>query len=353
MPVRDLHEKPFDEGTKTKLAIYRSYVRAWLQVFLHATPYTGKPLQFYDFFCGPGQDCAGEIGSPLILLEELLRERPLIQERRHGISVFFNDSHYQKIDALKQFCVERNFPWQPRFESLEFRDAFAKVRRQFASGPTLVFVDQNGMKHMTKAAFEVLVQADTTDFLFFTASSFKLRFGDLLAPEIEIPDNVSYLEAHRALADQYREWAPSNVFIGHFAIKKGPNIYGLIFGSHHWRGLQKFLEIAWKLDPDCGEANYELEHDTVQGLMDFDKGTTGFKKRKVEVFQDKLGDLISASKLKSDEAVFRHCLVNGFLPRVVKDVYIRLRDSGVLKNSKTNFPRYSAEAMKEPRQLET
>jgi three-Cys-motif partner protein len=352
MPTRNLHEKPFDEGTITKLAIYRSYARAWLQVFLHAPAYTGRPLQFYDFFCGPGQDCAGEPGSPLILLEELCRERSVIEQRHHEVVILFNDRDNEKIDALKQLCLERNFPWRASFESLEFRDAFARVRSQFAAGPTLVFIDQNGMKHMTKAVFEALVQADTTDFLFFTASSFKLRFGDLLAPEIRIPDNVSYLEAHRALADQYREWAPRNVFIGHFAIKKGSNIYGLVFGSHHWRGLQKFLEIAWKLDADCGEANYELEQHTLQGVMDFEKGTTGFKKRKSEVFQEKLEELISAGTLKSDDAVFRYCLVNGFLPRVVKEVYIRLRDTGVLKNAKANFPRYSAEAMKEPREFE-
>ena len=34
------------------------------------------------------------------------------------------------------------------------------------------------------------------------------------------------------------------MFIGHFSIKKKANIYGLVFGSHHWRGMQKFLEIV-------------------------------------------------------------------------------------------------------------
>ena len=68
----------------------------------------------------------------------------------------------------------------------------------------------------------------------------------------------------------------------HFSIKKKANIYGLVFGSHHWRGMQKFLEIAWKLDSSCGEADYEMESDTVQGEMYFDQGRTGFKKRKGE-----------------------------------------------------------------------
>jgi three-Cys-motif partner protein len=352
MPVRDLHAKPFDEGTKTKLVIYRSYVRAWLQVFLHASAYVGKPLQFYDFFCGPGLDPAGEPGSPIILLEELFRERLRIDEGRHEVRLFFNDNEREKIDLLKQLCAERQFPWTPRFECLDFQAAFEKVRHEFAGGPTLVFVDQNGMKHMTKAVSETLVQSGTTDFLFFKASSFKLRFGDLLAPEIQIPENVSYLEAHRALADQYRQWAPTNVFISHFAIQKGSNIYGLVFGSHHWRGLQKFLEIAWKLDATCGEADYELEPSAIQTEMDFDRGTVLYRKRKVEVFQEKLQQLISSGELSTDDAVFRYCLINGFLPRVAKNIYTHLRDTGVLKNPKLTFPRYSAEVTKAPRNLE-
>src|SRR6266404_4826619 len=301
MPTRDLHDKPFDEGTKTKLVIYRGYLRAWLQVFLHAAPYIGKPLQFFDFFCGPGQDSSGEPGSPLILIEELLQERQLIDQRHHGVSIFFNDKESDKIDELKRLCRDRAFPWLPRFDSLEFKNAFLKVQKEFDAGPTLVFVDQNGLKHITKDVFDVLAQAETTDFLFFTASSVKWRFGDLLAHEIQFPDNVSYLEVHRLLADHYRKWAPKNVSIGHFAIKKGSNIYGLIFGSHHWRGLQKFLEIVWKLDAKCGEADYELEQDIAQGVMDFEQGTTGFKKRKIEVFQDILERLISLQELKSDD----------------------------------------------------
>ena len=50
MPARDLHIKPFDEGTKTKLQIYRSFVRAWLQVFLHADVFRRKPFAVFRFF---------------------------------------------------------------------------------------------------------------------------------------------------------------------------------------------------------------------------------------------------------------------------------------------------------------
>lgn len=353
MPERDLHKQAFDESTKTKLLVYRSYIRAWLQVFLHARPFRGKPLQFFDFFCGPGKDSAGEPGSPLIVIKELLAERAKIEQQGHNVRLFFNDQDSDKIDNLKRLCSDKSLPSQPRFESLDFADAFNSVGSEIGRNPSLVFIDQNGLKHVTRKVFDALTAAQTTDFLFFTASSFKQRFGDLLAPEIKLPASTSRLDVHRTLADAYRQWAPKGIFIGHFSLKKGTNVYGLMFGSHHWLGMLKFLEVAWKLDASCGEADYELEQDTAQGIMDFEQGTTGFKKRKVEAFQERLKQTIAKGSLKTDDAVFLCCLENGFLPRVAKDVYTRLRDNGVVKNAKATFPRYSADVMKSPRKIET
>jgi hypothetical protein len=141
------------------------------------------------------------------------------------------------------------------------------------------------------------------------------------------------------------------MFIGHFSIKKKSNIYGLVFGSHHWRGMQKFLEIAWKLDPACGEADYEMEADTAQGEMYFDQGKTGFKKRKVEMFQEMLAEQIKSGALATDKAVFLHCLTNGFLARVAKDVYQRLHNDRLLKNIRDDFPRSSEAVMKQTRRI--
>jgi hypothetical protein len=118
------------------------------------------------------------------------------------------------------------------------------------------------------------------------------------------------------------------------------------------RGMQKFLEIAWSSDRECGEANYEMEGDTRQGMLLLPDGGTGFKKRKVEVFQERLAGLIERGELATDKAVFLHCLINGFLPRVAKDVYTRLTNCGLLKNLRKTYPRYSDAAMKEPRKIE-
>lgn len=44
MPVRNLHRKPFDEGTRGMLELYREYLREWLPVFIN-----GHLLTFYKF----------------------------------------------------------------------------------------------------------------------------------------------------------------------------------------------------------------------------------------------------------------------------------------------------------------
>ena len=116
--------------------------------------------------------------------------------------------------------------------------------------------------------------------------------------------------------------------------------------------MQKFLEIVWRLDPNCGEADYEMDGDTAQGQLYLEQGGPGFKKRKTEVFQEKLAELIRARALRTDKDVFLHCLTNGFLSGVAKDVYARLHKSNILRNSRPTFPRCSADVMKEPRKLQ-
>jgi hypothetical protein len=54
MPVLNLHQKPFNEGTRDKLELYREYLREWLPVFINVP--SVDILQIFDFFAGPGFD---------------------------------------------------------------------------------------------------------------------------------------------------------------------------------------------------------------------------------------------------------------------------------------------------------
>jgi len=67
---------------------------------------------------------------------------------------------------------------------------------------------------------------------------------------------------HRILANAYPRWIPDEVdyFLGSFSIKKGANVYGLVFGSGHPRGIDKFLHVAWK---HGGDANFDIDKDGI------------------------------------------------------------------------------------------
>src|SRR5207247_9348211 len=99
-------------------------------VLATAGSFSGQPFHLFDFFCGPGEETTGEPGSALILIDELLAERTKINERVHDIRISFNDQNSAKIDSLKQLCGKKSLPCQPRFECLDFADAFKKLKSE-------------------------------------------------------------------------------------------------------------------------------------------------------------------------------------------------------------------------------
>ena len=46
-----------------------------------------------------------------------------------------------------------------------------------------------------------------------------------------------------------------------FTLKKGANIYGLVFGSKHPLGVEKFLDVVWGENNINGEANFDIDRD--------------------------------------------------------------------------------------------
>ena len=71
MPREEFHDKPYDEGTLTKLRIFELYVQEWLPVFLSQPEPPFEELHIFDFFAGPGKDANDVLGSPLRILRQL------------------------------------------------------------------------------------------------------------------------------------------------------------------------------------------------------------------------------------------------------------------------------------------
>ncbi len=253
----------FDDATRKKLEIFRSYAREWLPVFLVSKKPMCRRVCLFDFFAGQGCDDAGVPGSPLILLEELRRYGSRTVE---GVSseVHFTDKNGLNVRQLRANIESRGFELPPgsRVEALEFGDAFRESLPTLRARDTakLVLLDQFGVGLVTDDVFAELVRAPFCDFIFFISSSTLHRFRDHPAIKQELGPVDDYHSVHRAVLEYFRSLLPDNLeyYLAPFSFKKGSNIYGLIFGSGHLLGIDKFLSVAWAQDESTGEANFDI-----------------------------------------------------------------------------------------------
>lgn len=337
MPGDDFHDKPFDEGTRTKLQIFELYAKEWLPVFLSSEKPWLPAIHIFDFFAGPGTDSANEPGSPLRLLRQLQVCQGFAGWGKVRIHVHFYDEDAGKIAQLKENIVAHglnlpnvNFDVQP----LRFDDAFRESAQTLANpqAAKLVFIDQKGVSQVTPEVFRKLVNSPICDFLFFISSWTLHRFWDLPAIKQKIVRPDDHYHVHRAAVDYYRSLLPANqrYFLAPFSIKKGANIYGLIFGSAHPRGIDKFLDVAWRSDEVSGEADFPINRENIRPgelLLPLDE----VRPSKVTAFERELEHLLRNGDLSNELDVMQVCFEHGMKRQHAEPVLAKLKKEHVIE----------------------
>jgi hypothetical protein len=108
-------------------------------------------------------------------------------------------------------------------------------------------------------------------------------------------------------------------FLGQFSIKKGHNVYGLIFGSNSHLGMKKFLSVAWKIDPHTGEANHDIDDDPIrvgQLSLNFDASANQIKK--LYSYQQSLIEFLREPK--QDDELYVYSLEQGISISKTKEI---------------------------------
>lgn len=343
--AKDIHKSAFEESTLVKLAIFRDYLKEWLPVFLAARTVYWKKVNVFDFFAGPGKDSTGNNGSPLIIVEELLPHLDLAVSKNLVVSLHFNENDKQKYDELSARILSPEFApgqYNKIVENLDFKVAFDNWYSKMNDRDTanLLFLDQYGVKHITEDVFKQIIGLKRTDFLFFISSSTIKRFADhpsiqayfkLDKSEIE---NIPYHQIHRYMLNYYKSLIPADkqYYLSSFSLRKGSNIYGLIFGSGHPLGMEKFLGTCWNIDPERGEANFDIDNEKInhQQYDLFADGDGIRKPNKVEVFEQDLETHFRNKDFKTTKDIYLYVLSNGFLPRHAKSVIKKMIDNNVI-----------------------
>jgi three-Cys-motif partner protein len=360
----DIHSKVFDEGTQIKLYILREYLKEWLPVFISGRQVHWNKIFIYDFFAGEGSDVIGNNGSPLIILDELKSYCEEIKNKKLDIKVVFNEFEKGKSEKLQKQCAELikscrivsgdHCPnittdmcvFKLLITNHDFKNFFSDIYPIMEAAkdyPRFMFLDQYGVKHITDEVLHMLSGLKRTDFIFFISSSFARRF-------IDNPEFSKYLKltrqdfdtskpyhCHRVIYNYYKSLinSSSDLVLAPFSIKKNQNVYGLIFGTHHTLGMEKFLNICWKINPQTGDANFDIDHEYINPneptlFQEFNVPT------KLQLFEHDLKTKIMMKELQSNHAIYVYTLESGFLPKHANTVINELKNNGkILKDFKT------------------
>jgi len=247
MGAINLHSKPFDEETITKLEIFEDYAQAWLPTFIMQS----KPqICVFDFFAGTGYDNNGIAGSPIRILRKINEQRGSIFQNQVKIKLFFNEfepgrgKKQEKFELLKASCEDFMSvnPGLDKAIKIEYwnedcETLFPKLLPDIKKYPSLVYLDQNGVKFAHEKYFLSFDKTKETDFLFFISSSYISRFGkrDEFKKHIDIDIEEAKKDPHkfihRSVLNQIKRKLPkdSQLKLYPFSIKKTPNIHGIIF----------------------------------------------------------------------------------------------------------------------------
>lgn len=348
MARKDIHKEPFDEGTLLKLEIFHKYLNEWLPVFMNWKDGQQRQINIVDFFAGQGKDINGVYGSPLIIISTLMKYKSDIVSKKLRIRVILNEIDKTKYNLLiKEIAPFSDGPFELISCNKPFSECYNEHQNRFNNAANYIFLDQNGIKEITEGIFSKLISLKMTDILFFISSSYLYRFNALpdfkkyLDTRKMAFDIKNYHSCHRAVLEFYKgQIVPGKeYYLGPFSLKKGSNIYGLIFGSNHTYGIEKFLKICWELDPQRGEANYDIDSDKINPQAPSLFGEFNIPK-KMQVFGRELEKylLSKQSHLLSD--IYKSGLTKGFQPKhtnaILRDLKSknRVNFNGGLLNSK-------------------
>lgn len=342
MPIKNLFDRPFDQGTHTKLDIVRQYFEEWLPVFVSRKEPLWKKVQIFDFFAGEGKDKDGNDGSPLIFIKVIQSLKDYILERQIKIVLHINELSSKSYNILVQnINIDDSF-FEIKSYNRDFHSLFDELYPKMLRSANFLFFDQNGIKEITEPLFKKIIDLKATDFMLFISSSYFKRFSDTQEFKRYFNFDKSYLDeshyyhVHRKVLEHYKSFVPDSkeYYLAPFSIKKDKNIYGLIFGSNHTLGIEKFLNVCWKKDKLRGEANYDIDSDRINisapFLFDYMN-----RPKKIDLFEQGLINQIFENKLLTIKAIYLYALNEGFQYKDANKILIELRKNGQIKFSKT------------------
>lgn len=348
--AKDMNQEVFDDATKVKLDIFGRCFEEWLPVFVNDV-YTDD-VNVFDFFAGSGKDAVGAFGSPLVLLDKAKgKDQKYCSNAKKRVEFLFNEAITDKSEELKKnietyvlACKKeaecKECCYQYSVQNYEFKEIFSnneilKIFQNKRLGK-FVLLDQYGFSQIDENVFKQLINFPKTDFIFFISSSFISRFREhpntlryIDTSKISF-DDIEAKEVHRAVASYFKDLIPTGkeYYLHHFSIQKNKgNRYGLILGSNHTLGMEKFLKVCWEIDPQSGEANYNIDNNWAEGTLFFDPNNSVKK----DIVESEIRERLLNGDFRNNIEGLKFTMSRGCQPKLFVNVIKSLEKDNLIK----------------------
>ena len=291
----------------------------------------------------------------------------MLVEKKKKVHIYLNDYDVDKYKILRAGVKHKVSELglddlvEIQCANMTFVDCFNEHKNKMMNGCNLIFLDQNGFKEVSESIFAFLMNLETTDFMFFVASTYIHRFPD--EPEVvrHHPKfdftrikNAKWKTVHAIICEEFRKYVPQHITsyaIVPFSIMKADrnNIYGLIFVTKNIRGADKFLQTVWKENALDGTANYDIDDDASKIQPDLFEGQ---KMTKIEGFQDDLKKRILSGEIKNNRDAFYHTINLGHISQHASEAIKAMKKEKIIVyNGKSPLVSYE-KAVREDRIVE-
>ena len=250
--------------TLAKHRILRAYLQAWLPIVGASFP----RIRLIDGFAGPGRYTGGEPGSPIIMLDTLLRHASQSRITASVEYVFIEE----RPDRYATLCAElenlqRSSPL-PRNVTIDKRmGPFDDQMPAVVEGgpPTFAFIDPFGWSDAPMPVSSNILRVDHCEALIYVPLPFIARFvnekhvEELLTALYGDESWNAACTANSAERIRVLRGAFEAAMLKHCLYVRAFDIcpdgnrgYTLFFGTRHRLGLRKMKEVMWSVDPGAG-----------------------------------------------------------------------------------------------------
>lgn len=327
--------------TEAKLKFYIHYLERYLPILVK-TPHVDK-INIYDMFCGQAiYKDSNESGAVRAFkkIKEVQQNNP---DNNTEITLTLNDIDKNHISGIKEWLNEQGETFKTHVHNEDATDLIKRlvtgINKQDGKARNLVFIDPYGYKEIGKNLIQNLMKNGRTEMIFFLPINQMNRFknqtvGDDIKKDFlplkkfieQFGINIGAIDGDMRLIKAIE--AALSFDNSHFATSyhiknQQGKYYALFFMTSHILGLQKIIEVKWKLDKQQGS-----------GFNDTNQQDMFLEVEEKSQLERKLKDYIQETK--DNNELYEWTLNQGFLPKHVNKILRNYQNNNQLKITPEN-----------------